>query len=87
MTFDTIKNKGLTLLQWIFVCVVVGFFSGSASAVFLLALEKITQIRTDNFWIIGFLPLGGFAIGLLYHYYGKSVVKGNNLILEEYDTP
>ena len=41
----------------------------------------------DNFWIIGFLPLGGFAIGLLYHYYGKSVVKGNNLILEEYDTP
>ena len=87
MTFDTIKNKGLTLLQWIFVCVVVGFFSGSASAVFLLALEKVTQIRTDNFWIIGFLPLGGFAIGLLYHYYGKSVVKGNNLILEEYDTP
>lgn len=87
MTFDTIKNKGLTLLQWISVCVVVGFFSGSASAFFLLALEKVTQIRTLNFWLIGFLPLGGLAIGLLYHYYGKSVVKGNNLILEEYDTP
>jgi H+/Cl- antiporter ClcA len=53
----------------------------------LLGLEKVTQIRTANFWIIGFLPLGGFVIGLLYHYYGKSVVKGNNLILEEYDTP
>lgn len=87
MTFDAIKNKGLTLLQWIFVCVVLGFFSGSASAIFLLTLEKVTQIRTANFWIIGFLPLGGFAIGLLYHYYGKSVAKGNNLILEEYDSP
>ena len=53
----------------------------------MLGLEKVTQIRTANFWIIGFLPLGGFVIGLLYHYYGKSVVKGNNLILEEYDTP
>ena len=87
MTFDAIKNKGLTLLQWIFICVVVGFFSGSASAIFLLALEKVTQIRTANFWIIVFLPVGGFAIGMLYHYYGKSVVAGNNLILEEYDTP
>lgn len=87
MTFDTIKNKGLTLLQWIFIVVVVGFFSGSASAFFLLALEKVTQIRTANFWIIAFLPLAGLIIGLVYHYFGKLVVKGNNLILEEYDCP
>jgi len=87
MTFHTIKNKTLTLLQWLTVVLLVGFFSGSASALFLLALEKVTQIRTDNFWIIGLLPLGGLAIGLLYHYYGQAVVKGNNLILEEYDAP
>jgi len=87
MTFHTIKNKTLTLLQWLTVVLLVGFFSGSASALFLLALEKVTQIRTDNFWIIGLLPLGGLVIGLLYHYYGKSVIKGNNLILEEYDAP
>lgn len=87
MNFDTLKNKGLTLVHWLIVVLAVGLFSGSASALFLISLEKITQIRLANFWIIGFLPLGGLAIGLLYHYYGKSVVKGNNLILEEYDTP
>jgi H+/Cl- antiporter ClcA len=31
--------------------------------------------------------MGGLAIGLLYHYYGKDVVKGNNLLLEEYEKP
>jgi H+/Cl- antiporter ClcA len=31
------------------------------------------------------LPFGGLLIGLLYHYYGKEVVKGTNLILEEYE--
>jgi len=33
------------------------------------------------------LPIGGLAIGLLYHYYGNDVVKGNNLLLEEYENP
>jgi H+/Cl- antiporter ClcA len=31
--------------------------------------------------------MGGLAIGLLYHYYGKDVVKGNNILLEEYENP
>jgi H+/Cl- antiporter ClcA len=33
------------------------------------------------------LPLGGLLIGFLYHYYGKNIVKGNNLLLEEYECP
>ena len=33
------------------------------------------------------LPVAGFVIGLSYHYYGESVVKGNNLLLEEFHNP
>jgi H+/Cl- antiporter ClcA len=65
----------------------IGLFSGSASAFFLVALEWVTQIREHHAWIIWLLPLGGLIIGLLYHYYGTSVVKGNNLLLEEYENP
>lgn len=65
----------------------MGIFSGVSSAIFLLSLEFVTKIRETNFWIIAFLPIGGLLIGLLYHYYGKEVVKGNNLILEEYENP
>jgi len=33
------------------------------------------------------IPIGGLLIGVLYHYKGKDIVKGNNLLLEEYDKP
>lgn len=73
--------------QWMVICALIGLLSGSASALFLVALEWVTQIREYNNWIIWLLPLGGLLIGLVYHYYGASVVKGNNLLLEEYENP
>ena len=82
-----LKNTIHLSLQWLIICTLIGMFSGSASAFFLVALEWVTQIRVNYFWIIWFLPLGGLIIGLLYHYYGASVVKGNNLLLEEYENP
>jgi H+/Cl- antiporter ClcA len=81
-------NKLLSLLlKWIFICILIGILSGSASAFFLVALEWVTLIRENNNWIIWLLPIGGLVIGLGYHYWGKSVVKGNNLLLEEYENP
>lgn len=82
-----LKNTILLSLQWLLICTLIGLFSGSASASFLVALEWVTQIRVNQHWIIWFLPVGGLIIGLLYHYYGASVVKGNNLLLEEYENP
>ncbi|WP_428831773.1 voltage-gated chloride channel family protein [Flavobacterium yafengii] len=77
----------LVTLKWIFICVLTGIFSGSASAFFLVALDWVTQYREHNNWMIWLLPIGGLIIGLLYYYWGKSVVKGNNLLLEEYENP
>jgi H+/Cl- antiporter ClcA len=82
-----IKNTFFLPFKWLLICVLIGFLSGSASAIFLVSLEWVTQFREHNNWIIWLLPMGGLAIGLLYHYYGKEVVKGNNLLLEEYENP
>ena len=82
-----IKNAFLLTFKWILICVLIGVFSGSASAFFLVSLEWVTQFREHNNWIIWLLPMGGLAIGLLYSYYGKEVGKGNNLLLEEYENP
>lgn len=82
-----LKNTFLLTFKWILICILIGVFSGSASAFFLVSLEWVTQFREHNIWIIWLLPMGGLAIGLLYHYYGKEVVKGNNLLLEEYEKP
>ncbi|WP_341221513.1 voltage-gated chloride channel family protein [Polaribacter atrinae] len=77
----------LFLLKWTFICLLIGVLTGSTSAVFLWSLEWATNYREANLWIVALLPIAGLIIGLSYHYYGESVVKGNNLLLEEYHTP
>lgn len=77
----------LYLFKWIFICLLLGIITGSVSAFFLLSLDWVTNWRESHLWIIALLPLGGFIIGLSYHYYGNSVVKGNNLLLEEFHSP
>lgn len=87
MALPDSKTTLLTVLKWILICLLIGFFSGSASAFFLVSLEWITQFRIHHNCIIWFLPIGGLLVGLSYYYWGESVVKGNNLLLEEYETP
>ncbi|PCE64465.1 voltage-gated chloride channel family protein [Sediminicola luteus] len=80
---DLIKHRGLLLLQWVLLSLVVGALAGSASAWLLLALEWATDYREAHTVIIWALPVAGIVVGLLYHYYGADVVKGNNQIIEE----
>ncbi|WP_316635525.1 voltage-gated chloride channel family protein [uncultured Flavobacterium sp.] len=87
MTSQNPKQILLTIFKWILICVLIGILSGSASAFFLVSLEWVTQFRIHHDWIIWFLPFGGLLVGLSYYYWGESVVKGNNLLLEEYEKP
>jgi H+/Cl- antiporter ClcA len=81
-----LKKETVFLFKWIFISVLIGVFSGCASALFLVSLDWITLLRENNTWVIWLLPFVGLCIGLFYHYYGNDVVKGNNLLLEEYET-
>ena len=87
MNLENPKKIMLVTLKWIFICGLIGFFSGSASAFFLVALDWVTRYREHNNWLIWLLPIGGLMIGYGYYYWGKSVVKGNNLLLQEYEKP
>lgn len=87
MDFKKIKQIMLITLKWILICCLIGIFSGSASALFLVSLEFVTQIRIHNSWFIWLLPFGGFLIGYLYFISDSRIAKGNNLLLEEYSKP
>lgn len=87
MNLEKIKKIMFLTVKWISICTLIGLFSGSASAFFLVALEWVTQIREHNNWIIWLLPIGGLIIGVGYYYLGQEVVKGNNLLIEEYENP
>lgn len=71
------------LFKWLIITLVAGALIGSASALLLVSLNVVTDFRESHLWIIAFLPLGGLAIGLMYHYWGASVARGNNYLIDE----
>ncbi|PJZ45003.1 chloride channel protein [Leptospira brenneri] len=80
-------NSLSNFIKWITISGLIAVFVGSASAFFLVSLEKVTQFRESNPYFVYFLPLAGFLIGWIYFEYGKNVSKGNNLLLEEIHSP
>lgn len=75
------------VLKWIVISAMIGTLIGLASAGFLLSLDWATNFRESHLWLIGLLPFGGLLIGLLYHYYGKDVASGNNVLIEVINDP
>lgn len=72
------------------VCVLVipvGLLTGSASALFLHLLEGTTQLNQARPWLLYFLPVAGLALIWLYQKIGQASARGNDLILEQIDTP
>lgn len=77
----------ISALKWLLISAILGGIIGSASALFLETLNWATNYREQHIWIIAFLPIAGIIIGLAYHYWGEAVVKGNNLLIEELQSP
>lgn len=75
------------LLRWTLLALPVALLAGSASAFFLASLERVTEAQWQHPWLLGFLPLGGVAVGFLYHYLGKGSDRGNNLLIDEIHQP
>ena len=75
------------ILKWLFISALIGISAGTASAWFLQSLDWVTNYRESHRWLIAFLPVGGLAVGLLYHYFGKEVEAGNNLLIESIQEP
>ncbi|SHK87908.1 chloride channel protein [Hymenobacter psychrotolerans] len=75
------------LLRWLLISGLVGGLAGSASALFLVALDYMTDWRELQPWVLWLLPLAGLGIGLTYHYVGGQAARGNNLLLEQIHAP
>lgn len=72
---------------WLIFSMVLGFFMAAFGAFFLFSLKWAYETRNAYHYLIYGLPISGFAIGYLYHRWGKSVAAGNNLIIQEINAP
>lgn len=73
----------LFVLRWAAIAGVIGVFAGLTSAAFIESLNWAADARADNDLLLWFLPVAGLAIGLLYHYVGRGLERGSNLIVEQ----
>jgi H+/Cl- antiporter ClcA len=73
--------------MWSVMAGLVAALAGSASALFLVALDVATAWREAYRWVVWLLPLAGFAVGWIYLHLGSRVEAGNNLLIEEIHDP
>ncbi len=75
------------VLKALALATLVAILAGSASALFLFALDWATHTREANRWLIWGLPVAGFLVGWVYLKFGQHVEAGNNLLIDEIHDP
>ena len=55
-----------TFYRWVLLSVVTGLVCGVVGSAFHLTVDKATEIRLDNPWLIFLLPVGGVLIAFIY---------------------
>ena len=75
------------MAKWSALAIGVAALAGSASALFLFALDWATQTREAHRWLIAGLPVAGFLVGWVYLKWGQQVEAGNNLLIDEIHDP
>ena len=70
-----------TFIKWLLLSGITGALCGLCGTAFHLCMEFATKLRTENSFLIFFLPLGGLAIVFLYHICGLKNDPGTNIVI------
>ena len=81
--FSEPLGRARHVARWVALAVVVGVLSGLLSAAFLESLDWATNTRNSNNWLVFTLPIAGLIVGGLYHYVGRGLERGTNLIIDQ----
>jgi len=76
-------NVAIQIARWVAFAVVIGLASGVLSASFIAALNWATTTRTSHNGLLFLLPLAGLLVGATYHYGGRGLERGSNLVIEQ----
>ena len=81
------QDHARSVVGWTLILLPMAALVGTLCAAFLWSLDAATRARFEHPWLLYLLPVGGAAIALLYHWTGRSVEAGNNLIVEQIHAP
>ncbi|MBE7027667.1 MAG: chloride channel protein [Ruminococcaceae bacterium] len=73
-------------LKWVFIALIVGIAGGVVGSVFHIAIDIVTEYRTENTWVIYLFPLGGLLLAYLYRSLKRFGALDTNRILKAVKT-
>ena len=76
-------SRAMHVARWVALAFLIGVLSGLLSAAFIEALNWATDTRDTNDWLVLTLPLAGLLVGCSYHYFGRGLERGSNLIIDQ----
>jgi H+/Cl- antiporter ClcA/PII-like signaling protein len=83
------ENRAITayLVRWSLLVMPVGLTVGSACALFLWLLDRATELRWQQGWLLFCLPISGLLVALTYRRFGHEAGGGNNLVVDAIHEP
>ena len=76
-------DRSTHVVRWVVLSTFVGATAGILSSAFIKALDWTTDTRGANKWMLWFLPLAGLVVGSAYHYLGRGLERGSNLLIDQ----
>lgn len=76
-------GRATHVARWVILASLVGALSGVLSAAFIESLTWATRTRDEHDWIVFMLPVAGLLVGASYHYLGRGLERGSNLLIEQ----
>ena len=83
MRFGDVVDRTRHIARWAVLATLVGIASGALSAAFIETLDWAGSSREARDWLVWLLPVAGLAVGCAYHYGGRGLERGSNLIIEQ----
>ena len=74
-------NRAKTSVKWVVFAVISGIVVGFAGTLFYFGMSYVTQIRSENPWLLFLLPVGGLLIVGSYKLLHDEKDTGTNLVL------
>lgn len=81
--FQEPLSRAIHVARWVALAFVVGVLSGLLSAAFIESLNWANDTRHANEWLVFTLPLAGLIVGCSYHYLGRGLERGSNLLIDQ----
>ncbi|MEY3588409.1 MAG: hypothetical protein RJA47_1005 [Actinomycetota bacterium] len=76
-------DRATHVVRWVVLSSFVGATAGILSAAFIEALDWTADTRNEHTWLLWLLPLAGLLVGSAYHYLGRGLERGSNLLIDQ----